>query len=47
MKKDTKISLRISEQEKEAIEIVAALKDIPVAQLMREAIREYLKEDRK
>lgn len=44
MIKDTKISLRISEQEKKQIEEAAARRDISVAQLIREAIRQYLKE---
>lgn len=35
MTKDTKISLRISEQEKKQIEAAAGALDIPVAQFVR------------
>lgn len=42
--KTATIGLRISEQEKAQLEIVAAKKDIPLSQLIREAIREFLKE---
>ena len=47
MIKDVKISIRINEEEKNRIIAEAVKKDIPVAQLIREAIREYLKEEKK
>ena len=36
------INLRISEAEKATIKEVAAKKDIPMSQMIREAIREYI-----
>ncbi len=45
--KNTTITIRISEQEKEALVAIAAKKDVPVSQLVREAIREYLKQEGK
>ena len=45
--KNTSITLRISEQEKEALAAIATKKDIPLSQLVREAVRAYLnKEDK-
>lgn len=41
--KDTQITIRISEAEKEAIKRLAAKRDIPVSQLIREAIRIFIK----
>lgn len=40
--KDSQITIRISEAEKEAIKAYAVKKDIPVSQIIREAIREYI-----
>ena len=40
--KDSQITIRISEAEKEAIKAYADKKDIPVSQIIREAIREYI-----
>lgn len=40
--KNSSITIRISEQEKEKITAIAASKDVPVAQIIREAIREYI-----
>lgn len=42
--KDEKITIRISEQEKTAIKAYAEKKDIPVSQIIREAIRNYIQE---
>lgn len=38
------ITFRLSGEEKAQLEARAKIKDIPVSQLVREAIREYLKE---
>lgn len=40
--KDERITIRITEAEKERIKVIAAKRDIPVAQLIREAIKEYM-----
>lgn len=45
--KNSTITIRISEQEKAQLEILAARWDAPMSQLIREAIREYYKEDLK
>lgn len=46
--KDTNITFKLSEREKEAIKVAASERDIPMSQLIREAIKEYLsKEERK
>ena len=42
--KNTSITLRISEQEKEQLMAIAASKDVPLSQLIREAVRKYIKE---
>ena len=42
--KTAQIGIRITEQEKEALAAIAAKKDIPLSQLVREAIREFLKQ---
>lgn len=39
--KDTNITFKLSEAEKERIKAAAAEKDIPVSQLIREAVKEY------
>ena len=40
--KDATITIRISEQEKHYLMEAAARKDIPLSQLIREALREYV-----
>lgn len=40
--KTATIAFRLSEKEKEQLENIATTKDIPVSQLVREAIRKYL-----
>lgn len=46
--KTATIGLRISEAEKQKLELIAANKDVPISQLIREAIRYYiLKESEK
>ena len=45
--KKTTIGLRISEQEKERLIAIAAKKDIPLSQLVREAVREYMNKEGK
>lgn len=47
MTKDTKISIRINEQEKEQLKAVADKLDISVSQLLRTLIKEYLKGEQK
>lgn len=44
--KEARITFRIKEEEKEQIEAIALNKDIPLSQLMRELIREAIKEAR-
>lgn len=43
--KDARITIRINELEKEKIAAIAAKKDVPIAQIIREAIREYLEKE--
>lgn len=38
------IAFRVSSEEKQAFETIAKQKDIPVSQLIREAIRKYIQE---
>ena len=45
--KDSKITIRISEAEKEKIAKIASERDISVSQLIRELCREIFKEDEK
>ena len=45
--KDTSITIRLTEQEKERIKAVAAKKDIPVSQIIRELIKEYIEKESK
>ena len=40
--KDTNITFKLSETEKEAIKAEAARRDIPMSQLIREAVKEYI-----
>jgi len=40
--KNSTITIRINEQEKERIAAIAAEKDVSVAQIIREAVREYI-----
>ena len=42
--KEERITLRITESEKEAIKALAQKRDIPVSQLVREVLRDYIKE---
>ena len=43
--KDTNITFKLSESEKAAIKAAAAKKDIPMSQLIREAIKEYISKE--
>lgn len=45
--KDSKITIRISETEKEQLQVIAAIKDIPMSQLIREAIKIIIQEEKK
>ena len=43
--KSATITIRLSEQDKTQLEAIAERKDIPISQMVREAIKEYIKED--
>lgn len=43
--KDTNITFKLSTAEKEAVKALAAKKDIPLSQLIREALKKYLWEE--
>lgn len=45
--KDTNITFKLSEAEKEAIKQYAAKKDIPMSQVIREAVKIYIQEEDK
>lgn len=40
--KDEKITIRISDEEKEQLKMIAAKRDIPMSQLIREAVRKLI-----
>ena len=42
--KNTNITFKLSEAEKEAIKAVAEKLDIPMSQLIREAVKKYIQE---
>ena len=44
--KDEKITIRISEIEKQQLKAVSEKKDIPMSQLIRQAIKEIIQEER-
>lgn len=41
--KDTNITFKLSTSEKEAIRRIALKRDVPISQLIREAVKQYLK----
>ena len=43
--KDSNITFKLPEAEKEKIRLISAKRDVPMSQLIREAIKEYIKED--
>lgn len=43
--KTATLGIRMSEAEKKKLEAIAERKDIPVSQIVREAIREYIKQE--
>ena len=43
--KDTNITFKLSEEEKNAIKIFATKKDIPMSQVIREAVKKYIQEE--
>ena len=45
--KDTNITFKLSEAEKEAIKAEAARRDIPMSQLIREAVKDYIQKEEK
>lgn len=44
--KDVKITIRIDDKEKEMLREFAEKKDVPMSQVIREAIRKYLNQER-
>ena len=42
--KNTNITFKLNEAEKEQIKAAAAKRDIPISQLVREAVKKYLSE---
>lgn len=44
--KNVSITFRLSEAEKEKLEVIAKKKDIPVSQLIREAVREVFQKEK-
>lgn len=44
--KNSNITFKLNEAEKERIVVAAKKRDIPVSQLIREAIKEFLKEEK-
>lgn len=45
--KDTTITIRISEVEKNKLQVMALDRDVPMSQLIREAIKNLIQEDKK
>ena len=45
--KNTAITFRLNEREKQKLEMIAKLKDVPVSQLIREAIRNTIQKEDK
>lgn len=43
--KTEKITIRISDQEKEKLQAIAVKKDIPMSQIIREIIKNYIQEE--
>ena len=43
--KNVSLTIRMAESEKDRLSELAQTKDVPVAQLVREAIKQYLKEE--
>lgn len=43
--KDEKITIRISEEEKAQLKMIAAKKDIPMSQMIREMIKKCIQEE--
>lgn len=45
--KDTNITFKLSESEKAAIRALAAKRDVPMSQIIREACKKYVQEESK
>ncbi len=45
--KTSNITFKLTDSEKEAIKALAAQKDVPMSQLIREAIKKYIQEEQK
>lgn len=45
MEKNTTITIRISETEKEALRAIAGKLDVSMAQVIRQAVKEFIKEN--
>jgi predicted transcriptional regulator len=43
--KDTNITFKLSEAEKNAIKALAARKDVPMSQIIREAVKDYIQKE--
>lgn len=43
--KDTNITFKLSEADKEAIKALAAKLDVPMSQIIREAVKKYIQEE--
>lgn len=44
--KDTTITIRISEAEKNKLQVIALDRDVPMSQLIREAIKNLIQEEK-
>lgn len=45
--KTSNITFKLTDAEKEAIKALAAQKDVPMSQLIREAVKEYIQKEKK
>jgi predicted DNA-binding protein len=45
-KRSEVLSVRITPEEKELLQLVAAERDVPVGQIIREAVKKIIKEER-
>lgn len=43
--KTSNITFKLTDAEKEAIKVLAAKKDVPMSQIIREAIKKYIQEE--
>jgi predicted DNA binding CopG/RHH family protein len=45
--KNESITIRISEAEKEQLKAIAARKDVPMSQIIREVVKDYIQKEAK